>query len=348
MSKPKQSAKSQNVQRSTNSSTILGNSTSFQGPLRPSTLPQRPREKRVRSTERKVSPSTPAERKQEKTEKLEEMSSGRGVAEMARRTRLPQRVPMPGSKQQKSRTTKPSHHKSGPTRILLPSDLQGPGSYSPEVLWSDGGEPFPKKLMRSFRAFPASRRIVKDLGKDHNRILGYLREVGQWRNIDYIRFDSNGTLSHLLLLSLADFEVSLRSQGRKLPAPQGLQMLALPTTDTELIASLSLERHREVRSKKRLLQSDTREETQGQGSAEISLGTRPGNIIQSNQYTTTREHKDDSPEIPAGQGKQHSSYAPGFMDPQSGNHTKTMPGHQLCKARDPNFLPAGHALANTQ
>ena len=125
-------------------------------------------------------------------------------------------------------------------------------------------------------------------------------------------------------------------------------MLALPTTDTELIASLSLERHREVRSKKRLLQTDTREETQGQGSAEISLGTRPGNSIQSNQSTTTREHKDDIPEIPAVQGKPHSSYAPGFMDPQSGNHTKTMPGHQLGKPRDPNFLPAGHALANTQ
>ena len=172
--------------------------------------------------------------------------------------------------------------------------------------------------------------------------------MGQWRNIDYISFDSNGTLSQLLLLSLADFEVFLRSQGRKLPAPQGLQMLALPTTDTELIASLSLERHREVRSKKRLLQSGTKEETQGQRNAEISLGTRPGSVIQSNQYTTTREHKDDILEIPAVQGNQHWFYAPGYMDPQSGNHTKTMPGHELCRAGDPNFLPAGHALANTQ
>ena len=125
-------------------------------------------------------------------------------------------------------------------------------------------------------------------------------------------------------------------------------MIAFSTTDTELIASLSLERHREVRSKKRLLQSDTKENTQGQRKAEISLGTRPGIIFQSNQYTTTREHKDDIPEIPAVQGKQHPSYAPGYVDPLSGNHTKTMPGHQLSKARDPDFLPAGHALANTQ
>ena len=118
--------------------------------------------------------------------------------------------------------------------------------------------------MTAFRAFPVSRRIVKDLGKDHNRILGYFREVGQWRNIDYIGFDATGTLSHLLLLSLADFEVFLGSQGKKLPALQGTQTIALPTTDTELIASLSLERHRQVRSQKRLLQTDLQENTQRQ------------------------------------------------------------------------------------
>ena len=153
MSKPKQSGKSQNVPHSTNSSRIVNSSTTFQAPLRPSTLPQRPREMRVRSAEIRVSPSTPTERKQENTEKLEKVSSGRVATETALRSRVPQRVATPGSKQTKSKTTKPSHHKSGTTRILLPSELQGPAAYSPEVLWSDGGVPFPKKLRRLFAPF---------------------------------------------------------------------------------------------------------------------------------------------------------------------------------------------------
>ena len=119
-------------------------------------------------------------------------------------------------------------------------------------LRSDGRNPYPAEIFAAFKPFRATYKIVREMKKDHHRILSYLKthnRLGSWH---LQRLDAAGKLSHLVLLCLANFEVDLRKRLQKLPAPTALPEMQPPATDAELITDFRQEQWRNARDKLKL------------------------------------------------------------------------------------------------
>ena len=136
--------------------------------------------------------------------------------------------------------------------FVLPKELPQMHNLSLDDLRSDGGTPYPGEIFSAFKSFRATCRIVRELKRDHHRILTYLKTHNRLGNWDLQQVDQTGKLSHLVLLCLATFEVDLRKKLQQLPTPTALPEMQPPTTDAELITDFRQERWRAARDKLKL------------------------------------------------------------------------------------------------
>ena len=117
---------------------------------------------------------------------------------------------------------------------------------------SDGRNPYPAEIFAAFKPFRATYKIVREMKKDHHRILSYLKTHNRLGNLDLKRLEEAGKLSHLVLLCLANFDVDLRKRLQKLPAPTALPEIQPPATDAKLITDFRQEQWRNARDKLKL------------------------------------------------------------------------------------------------
>ena len=136
--------------------------------------------------------------------------------------------------------------------LVLPKELPQMQNLSLDNLRSDGGTPYPGDILSAFKPFRTTCKIVRELKKDHHRILSYLKTHNRLGNWDLQRLDEAGKLSHLVLLCLSNFEVDLRKRLQKLPAPTALPEIQPPATDAELITDFRQEQWRNARDKLKL------------------------------------------------------------------------------------------------
>ena len=171
--------------------------------------------------------------------------------------------------------------------LVLPKELPQMHNLSLDDLLSDGGTPYPGEIFSAFKPFRATCRVVRELKRDHHRILTYLKVHNRLGNWDLHQVDQAGKLSHLVLLCLATFEEDLRKKLQQLPTPTALPEMKPPSTDAELITDFRQERYRAARDKLKLQE----------GKAPQSRLTPSGD------RTTDRRHQqqvlDQDPEVPA-------------------------------------------------
>ena len=89
--------------------------------------------------------------------------------------------------------------------LVLPKELPKMHTLSLDDLLSDGGTPYPGEIFSAFKPFRATCRVVRELKRDHHRILTYLKRHNRLGNWDLHQVDQAGKLSHLVLLCLATF-----------------------------------------------------------------------------------------------------------------------------------------------
>ena len=136
--------------------------------------------------------------------------------------------------------------------LVLPKELPQMHNLSLDDLHSDGGTPYPGEILSAFKPFRATCRIVRDMKRDHHRILSYLKIHNRLGNWDLKRLDEAGKLSHMVLLCLANFEDVLRKKLQQLPAPKALPETQPPATDAGLITDFRQEQWRNARDKLKL------------------------------------------------------------------------------------------------
>ena len=75
--------------------------------------------------------------------------------------------------------------------------------------------------------------MIKSMRKELHRVSAYLNDNARWNPLQADRFDETGTLSHLLILLLAKFEIELKEQGKSLPPEETDDHSELSENDAE-------------------------------------------------------------------------------------------------------------------
>ena len=106
-------------------------------------------------------------------------------------------------------------------------------------------------LLKSFKKFKHSCKLVRVLGKEHHRVLHYLEMHGQLPSLNVELFDTSGKLSHLLLFLLAEFEERLKAAGKALPQHEKADHSKVIFSDAEHITAFTQDNRRKLRKSKR-------------------------------------------------------------------------------------------------
>ena len=110
------------------------------------------------------------------------------------------------------------HKKKGGTRRIKGlGELFNLKLVEPEDLWSDGGTAFPPALMAAFKKEKEACAQIKALGKEWHKVTKYMVEHKRWQPSNLKKYDNSGTLSHLQLLLMVDYNKELIAKGMKLP-----------------------------------------------------------------------------------------------------------------------------------
>ena len=162
------------------------------------------------------------------------------------------------------------------TETKLPADLNLTNLLKQEMLVSDKGRPFPKQLLNRFKQFKGACALIKAGNKEQHRIAHYLIKH---RGLDasvLVPHDKAGTLSHFLLLKLAEWEDSLRRQNKCLPPFEDLTPSTPQLTVAESVTAFAQDHHHRIK-RKRLTQATM----PGPGSLSPStqLDYRPGSQV---------------------------------------------------------------------
>ena len=184
--------------------------------------------------------------------------------------------PRPESKQSLATIILPKEKKKK-QKIKLPADLGNTELFSPELLWSDKGTPFPKQLLTRFKAYGGSCKRVREAKKIQHRIVRYLIHHKRLRPAQVGLHDATGTLSHALLLILAFFEIDQAKLNRPLPPLLEAKVIETQITESEHVTAFAQERRRAVKGDDAVLARSIREpdETSVEERAEHKQSKRP-------------------------------------------------------------------------
>ena len=114
----------------------------------------------------------------------------------------------------------------------------------PEQLWSDKGSSFPGPLMARFKKKRQTCNLLRAMGKEQHRVKKYLIDNARFKPESFQDFDDTGTLSHLLMLLMIEFEEELALANKKMPIVTPMRVHTLLETDAERQTEFSQELRR--------------------------------------------------------------------------------------------------------
>ena len=79
--------------------------------------------------------------------------------------------------------------------LVLPKELPQMHNLSLDDLRFDGETQYPGEIFSAFKPFRATCRIVRELKRDHHRILTYLKIHNRLGNLDFLKVDQAVKLS---------------------------------------------------------------------------------------------------------------------------------------------------------
>ena len=135
---------------------------------------------------------------------------------------------------------------------------------------------------------------IKALGKEWHKVTKYLVEHKRWQPSNLKKYDNSGTLSHLQLLLMVDYNKELIAKGMKLPIVPRVKRQPIAETDAERQAEFSQDiqsghlKSREIEETK--LSSIHRETRDHRQSAEGGQPTPRSHSSSSDRWRRTR-HK---------------------------------------------------------
>ena len=154
--------------------------------------------------------------------------------------------------------------KSNTRRIKLREELGDLKLVMPDDLWSDNGTAFPAPLMTAFKKEKEACARVKALGKEWHKVTKYLAEHMRWEPANLKKYDDTGTLSHMLMLLMVDFNKELTAKGMKLPGVAQVKQQLFAETDAERQAEFCQDiqtRHQRSQEEEEIKRSSVPRET---------------------------------------------------------------------------------------
>ena len=103
----------------------------------------------------------------------------------------------------------------------------------PEQLWADNGTSFTGPLMAKFKKSKVACKLIRTMGKEQHRVKKYLVDNARCNPELFEEFEDSGTLSHLLLLLMVEFEEELSRANKKMPPVTPRIVHSLVETDAE-------------------------------------------------------------------------------------------------------------------
>ena len=82
------------------------------------------------------------------------------------------------------------------------------------------------------------------MGREHHKVIEYLKDWGKLNSVEIKSFDDSGTLSHMLMLQLSRFEEEMRASKKRLPEWKPRKEPHLKETDAERQIAFSQEQRR--------------------------------------------------------------------------------------------------------
>ena len=149
------------------------------------------------------------------------------------------------------RSKNPAEEHKRVKKILGLKDIHSLEEVQPSELWPDNGTCFPAKLLTKFKKWKQACKLIKSMDKEPHRVMAYLTDHARLNQLQIAKFDETGTLSHLLMLYLAQFEREMKNLEKTLPPEEIKPESELSENDAERQTAFSQQQFRRAKAERR-------------------------------------------------------------------------------------------------